>query len=570
MIVSLTVLSAMSWSLYAWYYDHPCLFPQLELDLRSLAAGRMGLGIILLWDVLERYRDVPYFYDDYGCCPRHLLLSGGDPRLRPSDFSIYFSVGSTLSVRILLVCLGGLSSMALMVGYYTQTATLVCWIHWRSIENRNGVVHQAGDLLIRLILWWAIFLPIGSCWSLDSVFEYKTAVPFFSMASFGLIHQISCVYFFTAMFKTDKSWKIPWFGNRSKHSEPSAIHLVLCNYNFSREPFATYLLRLSNRLGHKWDSLRLLTRMSFWIEFSVLPLLLGVFPGFPSRLVAVTTLIAFHFGIALTMRIGAFPAACIISWIFLIPRCVWDSLSIPMPTSAFIHEETWTTLWTTNLVTCIANYCFISPIILMSILLALRSNLSRLPSKPCDDSVTKLFSSNRGRNITSFLHFFVEKGLWYKLAVIQHPTEIELCRMLGQHQQWFMFDKPARKDRWFLSIGHCHDGTQVDLFAFVSVGKVCNPVMRSSFSSSTPPPPWILTYRSHRWRKFFSRLLESRHHLLRKRYTDFICNQWNGKFAQSTNKPKIVKFEMCCVRRSLLVPAVSQEEETTTLWKFKF
>jgi Vitamin K-dependent gamma-carboxylase len=558
-VIGLTFLSALSWTLYAWYYDNSQLFPQLELDIRSLAVGRMGLGVIILWDVLERYRDVPFFYDDNSCCPRHLLLSGGDPRLKPSDFSIYFSVGSTTSVRILLLLFGGLSSIALMLGYYTQTAAFLCWIHWRSIESRNGVIHQAGDLLLRLILWWAIFLPIGSCWSLDSFLGYKPFLPLSPIASFGLIHQISCVYFFTAMFKTDKSWKISWLGNRTKETEPSAIHLVLSNYNFSRDPFASYLLRLSSQMRHKWDLTRILTRISFWIEFAVLPLLLGVFPGFPTRLMAVTTLIGFHSGIALTMRIGAFPAACITSWIFLTPSCFWDSLSIPIPPFAVGNEELGSVLRTSDVMNYIANYCLITPIMLISILFALRSNLSRLPIKTPDGSNTN--TSSKGRyNFKYFLNFFLEEGLWCKLTVIQQSTELELCRVMGQQQQWFMFDKPARKDRWFISIGHCDDGTLVDLFASVYGRKIFHPI------TTSPPPPWTMTYRSHRWRKFFSRLLESRHHQLRKQYAEFICNQWNKTFSKSTNKT-VIKFEMCCIRRSLLLEA-APHEETSLLWKF--
>jgi hypothetical protein len=36
------------------------------------------------------------------------------------------------------------------------------------LKQENGVIHQAGDLLLRLLLWWAMFLPLGACWSVDS------------------------------------------------------------------------------------------------------------------------------------------------------------------------------------------------------------------------------------------------------------------------------------------------------------------------------------------------------------------------------------------------------------------
>ena len=34
----------------------------------------------------------------------------------------------------------------------------------------------------------------------------------------------------------------------------------------------------------------------------------------------------------------------------------------------------------------------------------------------------------------------------------------------GQHQQWFLFDKPNRKSSWFETVGHCVDGSVVALF----------------------------------------------------------------------------------------------------------
>src|SRR3954468_9750905 len=44
------------------------------LDLRSLALFRIGLGIILLFDIIIRYEDVHAFYTDEGVLPRAGVL----------------------------------------------------------------------------------------------------------------------------------------------------------------------------------------------------------------------------------------------------------------------------------------------------------------------------------------------------------------------------------------------------------------------------------------------------------------------------------------------------------------
>ena len=62
------------------------------------------MGAVLLLDLRERLRDLGAFYTDDSCCPRWIALSGGDPRLRPTDFSFYFATGAPPTVALLLCC----------------------------------------------------------------------------------------------------------------------------------------------------------------------------------------------------------------------------------------------------------------------------------------------------------------------------------------------------------------------------------------------------------------------------------------------------------------------------------
>ena len=179
--------------------------PHLALDLRSLALGRALMGLSLLLDLRERLRDLEAFYTDDSCCPRAVTLGGGDPRLRQTDFSFYFATGAPWTVTLLLCC-GGASAVSLMLGYNTQLSCFLCWLHWRSIEARNGPIHQAGDLLLRLMLWWGLFLPLGALWSLDAhlageVFGGEISIS--GLPALGFVLQLGSVYFFTALVKVD-------------------------------------------------------------------------------------------------------------------------------------------------------------------------------------------------------------------------------------------------------------------------------------------------------------------------------------------------------------------------------
>ena len=88
---------------------------------------------------------------------------------------------------------------------------------------------------------------------------------------------------------------------------------------------------------------------------------------------------------------------------------------------------------------------------------------------------------------------------------------LTLCRLLGQHQQWFLFDQPSRVSVWFETIGHTTDGSVVCLFPpgggqppslshhlFVcdppdTAQGLSSPRARWLYHRSHPPgPPWSL------------------------------------------------------------------------------
>jgi hypothetical protein len=509
-------------------------FAQLIVDLRSLAIGRIFIGIMILLDLRERLMDLVPFYTDAGCCPRHVLLApGGEPRLASADISFYFATGSNATTLLLMLGLGGVSSLCFLVGYQTRLATLGCWLHWRSIETRTVAVHQAGDLLLRLLLWWCLFLPMGALYSIDAQ-QNEDATP--SVASklpaFGLMLQMSLMYFMTVMFKVDSSWK-----------DGTAIRLILLSYGFSRSSIASWVLSLPKIVT--WG----LTKATVWVEFAVLPLLLLVTA--PSlRLLLALTLMGFHFGIGLTMRLGLFPAISIGAWLLLIPGFVWDTLLGTVPTADDSERDVPQTMmgysWMEVVIMCI------------SIILSVRTNLAKLPTARL--RATLQVSKQKAVVATwSNRIYFLVADQWCRTSTTQGILEIELCRLLGQNQQWFMFDVPARTDWWVTSVGHCEDGSQIDLFGSHHHGTTLLPVLTS------PPPRWQVAYRSHRWRKFLFRLCEKRYATLRVAYAQFLAKRWN---ATAVRGKTVKRVELHCVKRriNLADEKAVMLEQSAMLW----
>ena len=68
-------------------------------------------------------------------------------------------------------------------------------------------IHQAGDLLLRLLLWWGLFLPLGAVASLDAADTTAqpppTTLTVGGMPVLGLLLQIGSVYFLTVRQQRD-------------------------------------------------------------------------------------------------------------------------------------------------------------------------------------------------------------------------------------------------------------------------------------------------------------------------------------------------------------------------------
>jgi len=76
---------------------------------------------------------------------------------------------------------------------------------------------EGGDDLLRLLLFWSLFLPLGRRFSLDSVRQALKTPPavhggvaisrsIVSLATVGLFIQITVMYVCNGITKTDSSW----------------------------------------------------------------------------------------------------------------------------------------------------------------------------------------------------------------------------------------------------------------------------------------------------------------------------------------------------------------------------
>jgi hypothetical protein len=281
-------------------------------DLRALAALRMGLALTILIDLVQRSSDLVVHYTDAGLLPRADLLRVTGRR---TLVSIHLLSGAWQWEAALFV-VAGVCAVALLVGYRTRLATVATWFLLISLNARNPMVVLGGDSLLRIVLFWAMFLPLGAYYSVDRAAGRIPAPPrsrVLSAATVAFLVQIVLMYWVTALRKYDPEWR----------TEGTALY------------YALSLEHLTTPLGHFLLGfpalLKPLTHGVFWLELIGPILLFSPVLTTPIRSLTILAFVIFQLGIALTLRIGLFPWVSVLVMVVFVPSSIWDVLTRHRP-----------------------------------------------------------------------------------------------------------------------------------------------------------------------------------------------------------------------------------------------
>lgn len=258
------------------------LIELFTIDLRALALFRIALAAIILYDLADRSHDLKALYSNEGVLPTTSPLVAFETTWRPS---LHFLSGSPV-FQIALFVLAALAAIGLLIGYKTRWACILSWIFLSSLQNRNWYVLQAGDIWLRLLLFWAMFLPLGERFSIDGLWKKKTdaAMAVVSFGSAGLLLQIATVYVFSGLFKwQDPSW----------HDGTAVAHALAMRGYVT--PFGTWLAGFPRVISF-------LTSFTLWFE------ILGPFFLFtPFRTIIAALFLLFQAGLGLSLHLALFP-----------------------------------------------------------------------------------------------------------------------------------------------------------------------------------------------------------------------------------------------------------------------
>jgi hypothetical protein len=273
----------------------------LGLDVRSLAAFRVALGGVVLADMAVRSSDLAAMYGAEGFAPASFART----LMRTGQWSLHALSDATAFQGFMLAATAA-SALALAVGYRTRLATIACWVLMASLHARLPGVLNAGDTLVRVMLFWSMFLPLGAAWSLDA--RRRGPPPHaqvFSAASVAFIVQLAIVYWVAGVAK----WNEDWLGGNA-----------LANI-FG---FGLYGTPLGRALIDYPALTRWASRSVVWLELLGPFLLFSPWATARLRVLAVVVFIAFHVAIGATITLGLFPYIAVAAWLALLPSEFWE------------------------------------------------------------------------------------------------------------------------------------------------------------------------------------------------------------------------------------------------------
>jgi hypothetical protein len=286
------------------------------LSLRSLAAMRIATAILLIADTVDRAATIGSDYTDSGIFPRaamsnvpgleniwSFLMINGDP----------FFVSTCFALTIV-------AAILLLIGWRTSAMTPICWLLLLSLQGRIPHANDSGDVILRTILFWGIFLPWGERWSVR-VRQSERSIPtrhepypteVCSCGTLAYILQIVIIYIFSVLWKFNRSWTI------DGDAVYWALHLDKWTSDIGKALLdlpQTYL-KLATHLTILIELAPLLLLLPFWIEIAP--------KSYQKiRLFLVLLLWGFHLSLGIFLSIGLLSWICCVAWIGLLPDSFW-------------------------------------------------------------------------------------------------------------------------------------------------------------------------------------------------------------------------------------------------------
>ncbi len=448
------------------------------LDRRSLGLARVGIGAVVLLDTMGRLRYAAPWAGDAGVFPRDMVHTVSPHAWPPS---LHMLSGETWW-QVALLSITALAALALTLGYRTWIATIACWFLVASVQARTPHVAYGFDDELRGLLFWAMFVPLGSRFGVDAGADERAgrSDSFSGVGSTGLALYVALMYLVTGLLKVGASWQ----------SELTAIYYAL-SIDQLRGVLGPALLDHPGLMA-------VLTFLVPKIEVTGAVLMLGPARHVWIRVTALAMLAALSIGLAASMRLGLFPWLNLVALLPFVPGAVWDRLARREPAPARPEPLASDHLSPPGRRRWGAPPPGWQVVAVLPLLLIVVWNVS--------------------------IVFALPPGIDRPTRTVAHAVRLDPL--------WVMFaPNPPRRNLWLVAAGRTGAGTEIDV---LRSGQPVDPeTIVAPGGQVRPPRPRFGRPATFRWLRFRERLMaEYRTTGVPVRYASYLCREWNGAHAE--------------------------------------
>jgi hypothetical protein len=479
----------------------------LSFDRRALACLRIGIAALLMLDLLIRVSDLEAFYSDTGVVPLEMLFKYG----WNSYYVSVHTISGLWQVQLLLFLFSFVCAFMLLIGYRTQLFTVLCWFMLLSLHNRNGFILQGGDDLLRMVLFWSIFIPWGSRYSYDSLHvhtePYSPVVPV-GAATLAYLIQVCYLYTGSALLKG-----VEW------DTDFTALY-----YTYSLDQIA---YPLTKQVYYYPDLLKVLTKAAYYFELFVPALFFMPIAHSFFRALGVALIIIFHSMNEMTLFIGLFPMIGIVTSLGILPSFIFDKL------------EGWLAVYKPRLANGVMKIGKeVKKIIRWKAPVVLNYRWQQVQTATLVFLMVFVFDWNFS-NLS-----FVKSKLSDNLRFIGYGLRL--------NQNWGMFAPNVFKDDGWYILKGTPDKTEESF-------DLLNPHRKLTMEK---PAMVVKMFKNDRWRKYYENLLFSDHAFMRGYFCHYMKRTWNKK----NPTQKICSLEVIYMKEFTLPHYQHSVPEKITLW----
>jgi len=287
---------------------HATLERLFSIDTRALAVARIASGVLLLFDAAHVivHAELLFTAQRYISFANESIQWWSVHTIVPE---LWFFV-ATYVIQVVL-------AIFLILGYKTRFVTVASWLLVVSLHHATFLLIDAGVRQLKLLLFFAMFVPWGEQYSVDS--RGRPAVPRLhtSVWSALLLGQVALLYLFSGLHKSGMLWKE---GVALQLALTSPSHETVFSRLFLDVPY------LSEMLSYAMPTLLFVSAV----------LLFSPVRTYAVRSVVLAIYVALHLGIALTMRVGTLPVVCLVFDVLFVAPFVWNRCESWMP---FIRRQ---------------------------------------------------------------------------------------------------------------------------------------------------------------------------------------------------------------------------------------